>query len=119
MGRLTMAGALLSVVLGSASAFPVAAQAATSAPTAGNTRMAASAGHHAVVPDIPPNGEWQFTGASYPLTSAGLAACEAEGTYLTIEYRTDISYTCPANRPDAGYNLWIYFVPGGIGNGQE
>lgn len=69
-----------------------------------------------MAPDLPPNGQWQYSGATYPLTSAGLASCNAEGRYLTTEYRhTDISWECKGNTPNAGYNLWIYFVPGGIG----
>jgi hypothetical protein len=111
MGRLTMAGALLSVALGSALALPAAAQAATSAPTAGIARMAASAGHHAAVPDIPPGSQWEFFGLTYPDTSAGLAACNEEGSYL---HRTvpnqDLSWKCSLNDPDSGYNLWILFV---------
>lgn len=103
MGRLAMAGALISVALGSALALPAAAQAATSAPTAGIARVAASVGHSAAVPDLPP-GEWEFTGLTYPDTSAGLAACEAEGLHLIITYPTDISYNCLG-----AYQLWIYF----------
>jgi hypothetical protein len=110
MGRLTMAGALISVALGSALALPAAAQAATSAPTTGIARATASVGHHAAVPDIPPNGQWQFTGLTYPDTSAGLAACEAEGEYLVTTYHTtDITYDC-----EGAYQLWIYFEAGGI-----
>jgi hypothetical protein len=110
MGRLAMAGALISVALGSALALPVAAQAASSAPAARIARVAASAGRHAVVPDIPPNGQWQFTGLTYPDTSAGLAACEAEGAHLVTTYHaTDITYAC-----QGAYQLWIYFVAGGI-----
>lgn len=103
MGRLTMAGALMSVALGAALALPVAAQAAA-APAAGITRVA--------VPDIPPNGEWQFV-ASYPGTPAGLAACQAEGVYLNRTYpHTDPIWEC---RQAGDYQLWVYFEPGGVG----
>lgn len=116
MGRLITAGALLSVALGSALTLPVAAQAATSAPTAGIARMAASAGRHGVQPGLPPAGEWQFSGFDYPGTAAGLADCNAEGRYLLATYpHTDVSMICRAGSPDPGYDLWIYFVPGGIG----
>lgn len=102
MGRSAMAGALISMALGSALALPVAAQAATSAPTAGIAPAATSAGHHAAVPDIPPNGQWQLVG-TYP----SLAACTAEGSYLVRTYRTDTNFFCTGS-----YQLWVYFVPG-------
>jgi len=103
VGRLTMATALLSVALGSAVVIPVAAQAATSAPAARIVRTAA--------PNIPPNAQWQFEGATYPNTSAGLAACNSEGKLLVEEYpKTDISWNCRLGSPDSGvYNLWILF----------
>lgn len=103
MGRLAKAGAFISVALGAALALPAAAQAATSAPTAGIARVAASVGHNAAVPDLP-YGQWEFTGLTYPDTSAGLAACEAEGLHDIVTYRTDISYECLG-----AYQLWIYF----------
>jgi hypothetical protein len=93
MGRLAMAGALISVALGSALAFPVAAQAATSAPAAGISRAA--------VPDLSPGGQWQLSG-TYP----NAAACNAAGVHLVETYRTDQSYACH------GDQLWIFFVNG-------
>ena len=97
MSRLAMAGALISVALGSAFALPATAQAATSASTAGISRAAA--------PDIPLNGKWQEV-ASYPDTSAGLAACNAEGIHLlTTEKGTATNYSC-----DGAYVLVVYFV---------
>jgi hypothetical protein len=104
MGRFVAAGALISAALGLALALPVAAQAATSAPSAGIVRVAVSPGQH-VVPDLGSGGEWQFTGLTYPDTSAGLAACEAEGRYLVTTYHnTDQSYQC-----EGAYQLWIWF----------
>ena len=105
MRRLTKAAALLSVALGSALVIPVAAQAATSAPVARTVEMAA--------PNIPPNAQWQFEGATYPDTSAGLVACNSEGKLLFEEYpKTDLSWNCRLGSPDSGvYNLWILFEP--------
>lgn len=100
MGRFIMAGALISAALGSALAFPIAAQAATPAPT-----TTVSAGH-SITPDIAPAGEWQVV-ATYPDTPAGYTACNTEGAYLVRTYRTDETYAC-----DGAYTLLVYFVPG-------
>jgi hypothetical protein len=103
VGRLTMATALLSVALGSAFVIPAAAQAAPSAPAAPIIRT--------VAPNIPPNAQWEFEGATYPNTSAGLLACNSEGKLLFETYpKTDISWNCRLGSPDSGvYNLWILF----------
>jgi hypothetical protein len=99
----------MSAALGSVLALPLAAQAATSASPAGIVREAVSPGHHAV-PDLNGGGQWEFTGLTYPDTSAGLAACNAEGRYLVTTYRnTDESYNC-----EPAYQLWIYFDPTGF-----
>lgn len=109
MGRFMTAGALISAALGSVLAFPVAAQATISAPTTDIVRVAVSPGHH-VVPDLSPGGQWEFSGLTYPDTSAGLAACNAEGRYLITEYHnTDQSYEC-----EPAYQLWIYFDASGF-----
>lgn len=103
MGRFIAAGALLSAALGFAFALPMAAQAAT-APTAGIVRVAVAPGPHAA-PDLAPGGQWEFSGLTYPDTSAGLAACNAEGRYLITTYHnTDQSYNC-----EPAYQLWIFF----------
>jgi hypothetical protein len=108
MSRFIMAGALVSAALGSVLALPVAAQAATSAPAAGIARAVFSSDHN-VSPDLNGGGSWQLE-ATYPDTSAGLAACNTEGRYLITTYpKTDESYTC---RP--AYQLWIYFNPTGF-----
>ncbi len=107
MSRLTTAAAVLSLALGSALALPAAAQAAVSAPTAG---------HYKVVPNLTGgNYQWVFSGATFPLTSAGLSSCNAEGAYDIRTYpKTDQSWLCRGNTPDSGvYNLWIYFNPQG------
>lgn len=103
MGRLTIVGALLSLALGSALALPVAAQAATPAHTAVS---------HTVTPGIAPNGQWEYSGLSYPDTPAGLAACNAEGEYLFSQNpHVDQNWSCKPY-PNS-YELWIYFVSGG------
>lgn len=82
---------------------PTAAQATTSAPGARTVQTAA--------PNIPPNAQWEFEGATYPDTSAGLLACNTEGKDLVVTYpKTDISWNCRLGSPDSGvYNLWILF----------
>jgi len=106
MGRLAMAGAVLSVALGAALTIPVAAQAVTSASTASS-----SAGRQVASPDIEPNTTWDFTGLTYPDTSAGQAACLAEGEYWhTSDPSQNIAWECLLSDPDSGvYNLWILF----------
>jgi hypothetical protein len=106
MGRLTVAGAVLFVALGSALALPVAAQAATSAPAA-----SISAGRQVASPAIEPGSEWEFSGLTYPDTTAGLAACHAEGVYFHESVPSqNLAYECLLNDPDSGvYNLWILF----------
>lgn len=50
-----------------------------------------------------------FTGYTYPDTSAGLSACDAEGSYL-VDYSDGnfVNYYCTLGDPDAGvYNLWV------------
>jgi|HubBroStandDraft_5_1064220.scaffolds.fasta_scaffold749147_2 hypothetical protein len=109
MGRFIAAGALISAALGFAFALPVAAQAASSAPTSGIVRMAVSSGHHAA-PNLAPGGQWEFSGLTYPDTSAGLAACNTEGRYLITTYHnTDQTYNC-----EPAYQLWIYFDGSGF-----
>jgi len=117
VGRLTMGGAFLSVALGSMLVLPVAAQAATSAPAVGVARIAASAGHQAMGAKLlsnpqyglgPP--EWAFTGLTYPATTAGLSACNAEGeAWHNAVPSQNIAWQCKLNNPDAGYDLWNYF----------
>jgi len=54
-----------------------------------------------------PDGEvWWFSGDTYADTAAGLAACNAEGTY---ERGHGVStYSCWLGNPDAGlYGLWL------------
>jgi hypothetical protein len=71
--------------------------------------VAVSPGHDAA-PDLSPGGQWEFSGLTYPDTSAGLAACNAEGRYLVTEYHTtDQSYDC-----EGAYQLWIYFDASGF-----
>lgn len=108
MGRLTMVGALTSVALGSALVLSATAQAATSAPTASIARMAASAGHHAARPAIQPH--WIFFNGPYADTSAGLAACNADGAGLIEDNSPYWSkWQCRFGTPDSGgYNLWVY-----------
>jgi hypothetical protein len=109
MGRLTMAGAFISVALGFALAVPVAAQAATSVSTAGITRAAASAGHHSLAPDLNGHGAWIYSGLSYPDTSAGLSACETEGAHvIEADWPTIQNYECLGV-----YQLWFYYPGGG------
>jgi hypothetical protein len=93
-------------MLGSALVLPVAAQAATPAPTA-----SASAGRQVASPDIEPGAEWGFTGLTYPDTSAGLSACHAEGLYWEESVPSqNLAYECLLSDPDSGvYNLWILF----------
>jgi hypothetical protein len=89
-------------------AFPMTAQTATSAPTAGIVRVAVSPDHN-VAPDLNGGGTWQLE-ATYPDTSAGLAACNAEGRYLITTYpTTDESYEC-----EPAYQLWIWFDASGF-----
>jgi hypothetical protein len=110
MGRLTMGGALLSAALGAVLVLPVAAQAATSAPTAGIARMVASAGHQAVKPDFPIGAQWEFSGLTYPDTATGGEACAAEGEYFVKTVPSqNLAWQCKLNDPDSGYNLWILF----------
>jgi predicted lipoprotein with Yx(FWY)xxD motif len=46
---------------------------------------------------------WNFTHETYPDTSAGLAACNAQGAKAYPDL-----WACPLGDPDAGvYNLWI------------
>jgi hypothetical protein len=105
MTRLTMTGALISAALGSVLVLPVAAQAAPSAPAAGISRMAVSA----AVPNIPPV-VWEFYGTTYPDTSAGLAACNAEGSYLHQQNSRVITWSCELGNPNSGlYNLWYLY----------
>jgi hypothetical protein len=108
MRRLKMTGAFLSVALGAVFVLSATAQAATSAPTAGIAGMATPAGHHAVRPAVQP--VWLFFGSTYPDTSAGLAACNADGAALIADNSPEWSrWQCRLNTPHAGsYNLWVY-----------
>ena len=114
MGRLTMAGALLSVALGSTLVFPVVAQAATAGSAAGTVRITVSSSHQAAVPNMYPGAAWEFWGNVYPDTSAGYSACAQEGEYLVAGApEWDLGWECRLNSPDAGYDLWIlYRSPG-------
>jgi hypothetical protein len=61
-------------------------------------------------PDIEPNTQWEFFGLTYPDTSAGLAACNAEGSALHQALpQQNIFWQCRLNTPDPGYDLWIFF----------
>jgi|SRR5580693_526574 hypothetical protein len=106
MRRLTIAGAVLSLALGSALAVPLAAQAATSAPAAST-----SAVRQAVSPNLDPGTEFEFFGLTYPDTTAGLEACQAEGASLHAGLPAqDLSSECLFGNPNKGvYNLWILF----------
>jgi hypothetical protein len=61
--------------------------------------------------------ETSFTGLTYPDTSAGLSACDAQGaadiTNAPPLYGNVTGYSCELGDPDAGvYNLWLtYFNP--------
>jgi hypothetical protein len=72
--------------------------------------MAASVGHQAVKPDLPGGSQWEFSGLTYPDTSAGLTACHAEGLYFMKSVPSqNLAFECLLNDPDSGYNLWILF----------
>jgi hypothetical protein len=106
MRRFTIAGAVLSLALGSALAVPLAAQAATSAPAAST-----SAVRLAVSPNLEPGTQWDYFGLTYPDTTAGLEACHAEGASLQEGVPTqDLASECLLGNPNKGvYNLWILF----------
>jgi hypothetical protein len=94
---------------------PLTAQAITITPSLGGA-SAVSAAHGTVTPDAPII-ETSFTGLTYPDTSAGLSACDAQGaadiTNAPPLYGNVIGYSCELGDPDAGvYNLWLtYYNP--------
>jgi hypothetical protein len=92
MRRLVKAGALLSAALGATFALSVTAQAATQ-----TARPAVN------------QGTWVFFGLTYADTSAGLAACNAEGAALVEQVPPSYTkWVCRLNSPDVGsYNLWM------------
>lgn len=70
--------------------------------------MAASTGHQKMMPQLP--GRFSvFTGDTYPDTSTGLAACDAQGHADEVHgLGYVVGYTCALGDPDAGvYNLWL------------
>jgi hypothetical protein len=91
MRRLTVAGALLSTALVSGLVFATASPSAVAAP------------------QIRQNYEWVFGGATYPDTSAGHSACQAQGESDVAHFPLQFeSWECQLNDPDAGvYNLWV------------
>jgi hypothetical protein len=107
MRRSFSAIALGTVSVGLASVFmlPATAHAVTTArPLAEVCNPPADNGHRMVPEGIIS----AFIGCTYPDTSAGLAACEAMGTY-DVEHGGVAGYSCALSDPDAGvYNLWIH-----------
>jgi hypothetical protein len=103
MLRSFAAKSLLSIAAG-ASFFlfsPMAPHALAQATSAGG--RAAVAPETAPYIDVPTN-------YTYPETSAGLSACDAEGAYLKANApgRYIASYFCEIGNPVAGvYNLWL------------
>jgi hypothetical protein len=74
-------------------------------PAVAQAQTTASSSH--VASSVKPSGEiFWFSGKTYPDTAAGLAACNAEGTY---ERAHGVStYSCWLGNPDAGlYGLWL------------
>jgi hypothetical protein len=67
---------------------------------------APAATSHATAGARPAGEIFWFSGDTYPDTAAGLAACNAEGTY---ERAHGVStYSCWLGNPDAGlYGLWL------------
>jgi hypothetical protein len=94
---------------------PLTAQAVTVTPGAAGASVVPAA-HETVTPDASIT-ETSFTGLTYPDTSAGLSACEAQGaadiTNAPPLYGDVISYSCELGDPDSGvYNLWLtYYNP--------
>jgi hypothetical protein len=91
---------------------PLTAQAVAMTPGV----SAATATHGIATPDTQIV-ETSFTGLTYPDTSAGLAACDAQGaadiTNAPPLYGNVIGYSCELGDPDSGvYNLWLtYYSP--------
>ncbi len=104
MPRVTSGKLVLGAVLGAAAlaAFPAVA----SAVPAHGYSHASTAVHR-----MGGTRKW-FTGDTYPLTPAGLAACQAEGAYLVANGPYDApAYNCSSGNPDPGlYNLWLTIV---------
>jgi hypothetical protein len=101
MSCLTSGKAMVPLLLGAGLVFavPAFAQAATSAPATAHARYAASSAR-------PDDEVFRFTGDTYPDTTAGLAACEAQGKIFAAEGEgvTD----CWLGEPDAGlYGLYM------------
>jgi|HubBroStandDraft_4_1064222.scaffolds.fasta_scaffold833438_2 hypothetical protein len=73
--------------------------------TAAQAQTSAPGGHAAA--SVRPDGEiWWFSGHTYADTAAGLAACNAEGTYERAHGVA--TYSCWLGNPDAGlYGLWL------------
>lgn len=84
---------------------PATALAATAAPAAITHPQAVDGGGSGLTTS--------FTGITYPDTSAGLSACQAQGNYIVTDPGSHtIGYQCPLGDPDAGvYNLWTTWYP--------
>jgi hypothetical protein len=108
MSRLVAARLLLFAVLGAVTVLlsSASAQGATSA-VAGTIPGAITTGHQVLYgpQDV---WRWVYYGDTYPDTSAGLAACDAEGQSLI---KAPINnYSCMLGNPNAGvYNLWVLY----------
>jgi hypothetical protein len=84
---------------------PMTAQAVTLGPSATASALPTTAGH---VTSVNPFID-VYTGLTYPDTSAGLSACDAEGAYLVAHGEGEVpGYYCTLGNPNAGvYNLWV------------
>jgi hypothetical protein len=53
----------------------------------------------------------EFTGLTYPGTSAGLSACGVQGAAdITFPTGDVFTFSCQLDNPNEGvYNLWIYY----------
>jgi hypothetical protein len=87
---------------------PMTVQAIAVAPSTTTIALAAIAGHATPASDTDPFIDL-YTGLTYPDTSAGLSACDAEGAYLQANGQGEIpGYYCTLGNPNAGvYNLWV------------
>lgn len=81
---------------------PAAAQAAAPAVSAPTS--------HSNVVVKPDSTVLEFTGGTYPDTSAGLAACDKEGPILQAQEGAN-KWFCLLGNPDAGlYGLWLGYT---------
>jgi hypothetical protein len=116
MPRASMRKLLLSGALGTAVALslPMTAHASVRVSAdSGRISAVAASRNSAMTPDLP-QGQWVFTGLTYPDTSTGLDECGAKGWLLEEgSDGEDVALSCRLGNPDAGvYNLWLYQLSG-------